>query len=561
MVAASLVLSACGGGGGSAGGCTGSASVCSASASASASAAPPPATAALPGAVGESAFASSTSFAGQCVAPRAPGTIDQYTGQLYTDTAGSLATELNWIRSFVNETYLWYDEVPAIDLAAYQVGASVSVFAPATNARSTTLLRTPTEVTNAFFNSQRTPLTTASGKPKDQFHFIYPTAEWSALSQAGTSVGFGFELALVASSPPRKILVAYNSPDTVAAANRLGRGVQFVSVNGVDVVNGADVDTINEGLFSPVAGKAYTFEVLDPGSTVARTVSMTAANVVSVPVQNVQALSTPSGSVGYMLFNDHLATSERQLIAAVNLLKAANGGAGVSDLVLDIRYNGGGLLDIASELAYMIAGPAATDGKFFERLSFNRKFTLNGVARTTPFIGVSQGFSTVRGQTLPRLSLPRVFVLTTRNTCSASESVINGLRGAGVEVIQIGTTTCGKPYGFYATENCSTTYFTVQFKGVNNAGFGDYADGFVPDGVGVTTGNHLNGCTVSDDFGRGLGDPQEAQLAAALQYRASGACPQSAASKRVGAGQAQESPALLVRSVLRENRLLPAGWK
>ena len=556
-VAAGLLLNACGGGGGAAGGCTGSATVCSSSVSA----APPPATTALAGAVGESAFASSTSFAGQCVAPRAPGTVDQYTGQIYTDTAGTLATELNWIRSFVNETYLWYDEVPAIDLDAYQVGASVALFAPATNARSTTVLRTPTEVTNAFFNSQRTPLTTASGKPKDQFHFTYSTAEWSALSEAGTSVGFGFELALLASSPPRKALVAYNSPGTVAAANRLGRGVQFVSVNGVDVINGADVDTINEGLFSPLAGKTYTFGVLDPGSTVVRTVSMTAANVVSVPVQNVQALNTPTGSVGYMLFNDHLATSERQLIAAVNQLKAANGGAGVSDLVLDIRYNGGGLLDIASELAFMIAGPAATDGKIFEKLSFSRKFNVNGADRMTPFLSVSQGFSTVQGQTLPRLSLPRVFVLTTRNTCSASESVINGLRGAGIEVIQIGTTTCGKPYGFYATENCSTTYFTVQFKGVNNAGFGDYADGFIPDGVGVTAGNHLNGCTVSDDFSRGLGDPQEAQLAAALQYRASGTCPPSAAAKRAGAGQASVAPALLVRSVLRENRMLPARVK
>ena len=554
VLASSLALGACGGGGGSPGACTGSAAVCSPS---TAAPAPAPATTALPGAVGESIFASSTTFAAQCVAPRPPGTIDQYTGAAYNDTPGSLSTELNWIRSFVNETYLWYDEVPATDLAAYQVGATVPYFAPATNTRSTTLLRMPTEVTNAFFNSQRTPLTTASGKPKDQFHFTYPTPEWSALSQAGASVGFGFELALVASRPPRKIVVAYNSPGTPAAANQLGRGVQFLSVNGVDVVNGADVETINEGLFSPIAGKTYTFQVLDPGSTAARSVTMTAASVISVPVQNVQALNTPTGSVGYLLFNDHLATSESQLIAAVNQLKAANAGAGVSDLVLDIRYNGGGLLRIASQLAYMIAGSTATDGKVFEKLSFNRKFKVDDPNNATPFIGVSSA----GGQPLPRLSLPRVFVLTTGNTCSASESVINGLRGVGVEVIQIGTTTCGKPYGFYPTENCGTTYFTVQFKGINNAGFGDYADGFVPDGVGVTTGNHLNGCTVSDDFSRALGDPQEAQLAAALQYRANATCPLSPTAKRGGIGQAQAEPALLVRSSVRENRLLPARGK
>ena len=57
---------------------------------------------------------------------------------------------------------------------------------------------------------------------------------------------------------------------------------------------------------------------------------------------------------------------------------------------------------------------------------------------------------------------------------------MNGLRGVGVEVIQIGSTTCGKPYGFYPTDNCGTTYFTIQFKGVNDAGFGDYSDGFSP---------------------------------------------------------------------------------
>ena len=78
------------------------------------------------------------------------------------------------------------------------------------------------------------------------------------------------------------------------------------------------------------------------------------------------------------------------------------------------------------------------------------------------------------------MNLSRVYVLTGGTTCSASESIINGLRGVDVEVIQIGSTTCGKPYGFYPEDNCGTTYFSIQFKGVNAAGFGDYADGFSP---------------------------------------------------------------------------------
>ena len=68
---------------------------------------------------------------------------------------------------------------------------------------------------------------------------------------------------------------------------------------------------------------------------------------------------------------------------------------------------------------------------------------------------------------MPTLNLTRVYVLTTADTCSASESIINGLKGAGVTVNQIGVTTCGKPYGFYPQDNCGTTYFSIEFRGVN----------------------------------------------------------------------------------------------
>ena len=183
--------------------------------------------------------------------------------------------------------------------------------------------------------------------------------------------------------------------------------------------------------------------------------------------------------------------------------------------MLDIRYNGGGLLDIAGQLAFMIASPAATTGTVFERLQFNNKnpFGLTEAQTTTPFHSTSLGFSTRAGQALPQLGLSRVTVLTGAGTCSASESIINGLRGVNVQVTQIGATTCGKPYGFIPQDNCGTTYFAIQFKGVNNQNFGDYADGLAPT------------CTVPDDFSKPLGDPAEGQLAAALSFRSSGICP------------------------------------
>ncbi|MBI4739981.1 MAG: hypothetical protein HY777_00140 [Betaproteobacteria bacterium] len=502
---------------------------------------------------------SSDTLARQCAAPRPASAIDPLTGRAYGDVQGSVGQETRWIRSFVNESYLWYPEVPPVDPALYMIGASVRYVDPKTNNAGTVTPASDAGVVDAYFNSQRTPAFTASGKPKDPFHFTYATADWVALSNSGTAGGFGFEVALLSASPPRKALVAYTTPGTPAAQNGLQRGAQFLAINDVDVVNGADVSALNEGLFSPVVGKTYSFTVLDPGSATPRTLVMVAANIALSPVLNAGTLPAPDNNVGYLLFNDHIAPAESQLIAAVNQLRTANGGAGIDDLVLDLRYNGGGYLDIASELATMIAGPASTGGKIFEQLRFNDKnpFRLTEAETVTPFLDVAQGFSVAPGQPLPRLGLGRVFVLTGSATCSASESIINGLRGAGVTVVQIGGTTCGKPYGFYPQDNCGTTYFAIQFKGVNHLGFGDYADGFVPGETG-TTANSVPGCVASDDFSKALGDPGENRLATALYYRAHGACPavtRDFGERILRPGEPPDEP-VLQRSALRENRFL-----
>src|SRR2546430_6713172 len=82
-------------------------------------------------------------------------------------------------------------------------------------------------------------------------------------------------------------------------------------------------------------------------------------------------LSGTGTNIGYMLFNDQLATSEAALIDAVNTLKANP--TPITDLVIDIRYNGGGFLHIASELAYMIAGPGPTPRQTFALQQINGK--------------------------------------------------------------------------------------------------------------------------------------------------------------------------------------------
>ena len=131
---------------------------------------------------------------------------------------------------------------------------------------------------------------------------------------------------------------------------------------------------------------------------------------------------------------------------------------------------------------------------------------------------------------LPSLGLTRVYILTSASTCSASEALINGLRGIDIDVVLMGDTTCGKPYGFYPTDNCGTTYFTIQFQGSNQKGFGEYADGFIPTPSPLFEAD-VQGCLVEDDFNHALGNVNEGMLSAALNHLQTGECPVQTAAK------------------------------
>lgn len=412
---------------------------------------------------------------------------------------GSLDTERRWVRSHFDEKYLWYAEVPTVDSSLPQFNLA-DVYASLDN----------------YFDALRTPAVTPSGKRKDQFSFTYPTAQWQALSESGVSAGFGIEWVLRSAVTPRDIRVAYVEPNSPASAASVGRGAQLVAVDGVSVNDNtqAGVDTLNRVLFGPTPGQSYTFVLREVGAASDRTVTMVAAQITSQPVLVASVLAQPGGNVGYLVFNEHILPAEGQLVTAFRQFALQ----GVRDLVLDLRYNGGGYLYQAAQVAYMIAGAARTAGRVFYALQFNDKRaadTSSADART-PFYNGASGFpgtGTTANAALPALDLARVFVLVSAGTCSASEAIINGLRGIGVQVVLIGAATCGKPYGFFPTDNCGITYFPTEFRGVNDAGFGDYADGFAPT------------CFVADDLGRALGNPAESMLAAALTYRTTGACP------------------------------------
>lgn len=448
-------------------------------------------------------FLPSDSFAAECANPRAG--IDPDTGQPYPDVAGRVVDENNWLRSWSNELYLWYDEIPELNPANY--------------------------ATPAYFAEMKTDATTSSGAPKDRFHDAVPTEQWRQLSQSGISAGYGAQFSIVSGTPPRRVVVAYTEPNSPATSGpvQLTRGAEILTVDGADLVNATDaasLATINDGLFPAGPGETHVLTFRPAGGGPARSLTLVSADVASDPVRFVDTVDTLSGKVGYMLFNSHIETAEDELIDAIRTLDAED----VIDLVLDLRYNGGGLLAISSQLAYMIAGPVATAGRTFELLEFNDKHpSTNPVTGSPlsplPFLDVSVGFGATSGVRLPTLDLARVFVLTGPNTCSASESVINSLRGVGVEVIQIGSTTCGKPYGFYPADNCGTTYFSIQFRGVNHQGFGDYTDGFSPANSLSPSATTLPGCSVADDYDSPLGDPGEGRFEAALAYMEGNGCP------------------------------------
>lgn len=447
-----------------------------------------------------------SSVAALCANPRS-GT-NPATGTAYPDQPGTLATEKSWVRAWIDDAYLWYDEVPG--------NLQASDFS------------TP----QAFFDVLKTPATTASGQPKDRFHYAVPTASWQSSVEGSGTVGYGMEIAILSESPPREVRVAYVTPGSPAATAGILRGDKVVTLDTTDVANGS-ADALNAALFPSNVGESHTITVSNGSGT--RSVALTAASIVSPPVMNVTTLSTSGGPVGYLQFNDHNEQAETQLAAAIQKFQTD----GVTGLVLDMRYNGGGLLGIASELAYMVAGSTSTQGKTFEKLVTNRKnpYGLTEEETIFPFMATAVGYSMPAGQSLPSLGLSKVTVLAGPDTCSASESLVNSLRGIGLQVNLVGGTTCGKPYGFFPEDNCGTTYLAINFQGVNAQGFGDYGDGMAPT------------CVVADDFDHQLGNPSEARLAAALTLQAGSACPAPTSSSS-GSGL-QKSGA-----TLKENRYL-----
>lgn len=471
----------------------------------------------------------SASFAQQCAASNTLAPADKRTA--------SLTTEKKWLRAYFDEAYLWRDQVSRVDPTLARYSGSDAYVAM-----------------DAYFEALKSTQVTDTGAPRDRFSFTYPTELWKTLTESGVEAGYGIEWHMASTTPPRRIRIAYVESGSPADRAGLARGDELTSIDGVssDVNTQAGLDALNAGLYPAATGTTHAF-VFKRGST-SLTPSLTSAEITRTPVPLSRVLTLSDGRrAGYLLFNEHLVPAERQLMSAVSDFRTQ----GIQELVLDLRYNGGGYLYIASELATMIAGTTRTTGQTFETLKYNARRSSEN--ETTPFysqscVYLNGGCTDVKP--LPTLNLARVYVLAQSGTCSASESIINSLRGINVEVVLIGGKTCGKPYGFTAKDNCGISYFPIEFSGVNAKGFGDYADGFEP-GTGASQ-RFVPGCAVADDFDQPLGHPQEGMLAAALGHAVNGQCPPRAAGSATVRAQAAVDgvPLLLQRHPARSNRLL-----
>lgn len=455
----------------------------------------------------------SSTFENLCEAPRVGRS--EFTNISFPDKKGTRTDEKLFLRSWNHETYLWFNEVTDV----------------------TPLLNSQTP--QDYFDLLKTNQRTASGSYKDNFHWYEPTADAEAWS-AGVTYGYGLNLRTKSWDAPRTILVAYTDNGSAAAAKAIKRGAILVAIDGLSVAT-MNINTLVEKLFPSSINAVHEFEILEPGQSVSRKVVLESGAIETDSVTVAKVIEHSGSKIGYMQFNTFIPDAQDKWVSAINTMK----NAGVSDLVLDMRYNGGGYIAVAAQAAYMIAGSNTLNKVFYQDVANSK------MPKEDPWPFLDTGlYGLNKSLALPSLDLKRVYVLATENTCSASELVINSLRGIDVSVYLIGDTTCGKPYGYSPQPNCGTTYYTVQFKAVNAKGYGEYSDGFVPSSSDNNE-DRVRGCKVEDDFTRELGDPQEALLATALQFRAAGSC-SIAMAKRNQKTSVETSTGKLMRPEVRE---------
>lgn len=381
----------------------------------------------------------------------------------------SVTGQNTFVRDALQQYYLWYRDLPDTDPARF---ASPEAYLAAVRFR---------------------PLDTT-------FSYITSRAADEAFYSDSQFIGLGLSTTVTGSE--LRVLQVFD--DSPAQAAGLERGAR------IDAIDGRAVsDLIVSGGIDSAFGPAQIgLEVrLDfrrrDGE---RRVVSAQKRAVTIPTVSLTKVFEVDGrKVGYLFFRNFV----RPSVAALDEAFAALREAGVRELVLDLRYNGGGLVDVAVHLASLVGGPALRDQVFAQSQHNDRNRRLDSTLRfTNPDAA---------------LGLERLVVIATRSSASASELVINGLRPF-LPVLIVGDRTYGKPVGQYGLTFCDKVLAPVAFAMVNADGAGGYFDGLAAD------------CPAGDDIEHDLGSAQEASLAVALQAAVTGTCPATLGTARARAG-------------------------
>ena len=367
------------------------------------------------------------------------------------------------------EWYLWNDLLPAdIDIANYA--------SPEELVTRVTLDLGPQDT---------------NGDPIDLFSSVGSAQADSQFFGEGKFEGFGFSWRFE-DQAQTDFRITRTFPNSPAALGGLARGQQVLTLNGRTV---PDVVS-NEGVSAFFDNNAtIDFEVQPVVGASFNTGDVSKAIVTIPPIPQSLIIDAGNGvNVGYIELSTFISTADPEFETVFANFNAA----GVNDVILDLRYNGGGLVSTANLLGDYLGGLMA-ENLVFSSTEFNAD-------------RAAQNNSTKRfGRLGSSASLSRLIVIATRGTASASELVTNGMI-PHFDVLIVGDDTFGKPVGQVGLEFCDKILRPTAFKLANALGDGDYFEGLPVD------------CPAADDLSIPVGDALDPNMIAAMNYIQTGSC-------------------------------------
>ena len=320
----------------------------------------------------------------------------------------------------------------------------------------------------------------------DRWSFAVKKAEWDDIS-GGISQDFGISVFFLAEGDLRVKYVEKASPAGIAG---LHRGWRITKINGSTNITTSNADFIVNAVFYS-ASTSFTF--LKPDGT-SVDITLNAASYQDNPFFLDTVYTVGASKAGYIVFNSFLGdtTAINNKFQSIFNRFATEG---VSDIIVDLRYNGGGYVSIQEKFANYLINNAGNGGVMMSE-KFNDKYTMYN--------------ETFNFSKLGTINLSRIFFIVSNNTASASELLINNLRPYMTVKLVGPNNTYGKPVGYFPIPVGDWYVFPVSFRSTNKNNEGNYFSGFAPDKL------------VADGLDKDWGDKTEGPLASILTYLSTG---------------------------------------